>query len=176
MDIVVVASDKHSKTAEDLAEYISNNKGHNAINLSLNQYKMNNNDKEKPKNLIIIGDETENSLTSIHMKDLKVSHSNNGVFYGYDKNNVVLFGRGDLRDKNALTKMIKDIGFTTSTSVIFEVLAAFVIISIIGYVVVKIFKGHMGKREGKHFKILQTQVAADSFMKNDFDSWVNLNK
>ncbi|WDV46857.1 hypothetical protein PV797_03955 [Clostridiaceae bacterium M8S5] len=172
MDIAIVASEKHHKIAEGLAEYISNKKGHNAINLSMSQYKLANNNREI-ENMIIIGDKDENALTDTHLKDINMKHSKAGVNYGFNKNKVILFGEGDLRDKSDLTKMINDLGFSTSKSVITEVLIAFVVISIVGTIIVKIFNGHMGKREGKYFKVLQTQVAADSFVKHDFDLWVN---
>lgn len=172
MDIVVIASEKHQKIAEGLAKYISNKKGHNAINLNMNQYKLAKENEEEIKNLIIIGDKSENSLTEKYWKDIDMKHSKAGVNYGYDKNHVVLFGGGDTRDKSELTKMIKDLDFSTGKSVIIEVLFAFILISIVGSFLVAKFNGYMGKREGTHFKVLQTQIAADSFVKNDFDSWV----
>lgn len=177
MEIIVVAPEIYSKTARGLTHYISKKKGYKAAYWTVKQYKDNEFQLGGQRYVIFIGDSKENEVTRDYVEFIKLMHRDGGVCYGYDGPKALVYGKGDLKDKDAFTKILKAIGFTTAPVVFSSTLGIFAPILLgpfayLGVIISLIVKMIININEEKKLKLLQTQTAADAFVKNEFDKWI----
>ena len=178
MEIIVVAPEIYSKTARGLTHYISKKKGYKAAYWTVKQYQHNEFQIGGQRYVIFVGDTKENEVTRDYVEFIKLVHSKGGVCYGYDGQKALVYGKGDLKDKNEFSEVFNTINFTTAPVVFIGTLGilapillvpfAYLGAIIISLIVKKIIK----IKEVKKLKLLQTQTAADAFINNEFDKWI----
>jgi hypothetical protein len=169
-EVIVVAPEKYKDIARTLTHEIYKRHGVNTFLWDIQQYEKKECELNAGKYVLLIGNEKENSLTKCFLPVIKSMSEMVGACYGYDCSKALVFGRGDLEQKNKFIEYLEVYKGENKYKwwILTGVLGSFFPLSILGY--------FLGKKEKELEKLCtaQTAVAIELFMENHFEKWVGI--
>lgn len=179
--VIVVYPEDYEELAIALQHEISKVEGFDSAAWTIEIYKQNMPTLSGRSSVIFIGDAEENKFSKMYLPQISNIVNINGVCFGHDGSKAVVFGMGNLAQKQDFEAYRHDLGYGLKPSgkIGASVNAALLLsvpfiplggaLGIIGYKVVNFFKG---KSEVKELRYEQTKLAIYHFVFTELDAWV----
>jgi hypothetical protein len=186
--VMVVSPDKYKPLARHLTHVMSQFQGCKAANWSIKQYENNEFQLGGQRYAVFLGDQEENPLTKDYMPLVRMKHTDGGICYGYDGPKAVVFGNGNLDQKENFDSISKafyavaaasasagGVGAGLVTAPLWLITGPGVIVPVTSYLASRLGKYMHKKYKSKGLKHKQIKVAVEMFCKNDIELWLGLN-